>query len=268
MSKQNMSVQAIWNIRDARGLNQDEKAFLFVVASRGVMTSAWQTAADDMGMKKDRFYRTRKSLIEKGLIQEGTRKDDTTVYRVNEEALAALVPVKEEKQDSVSWADSDTENTHSLYANDPSQVENDHSHMSEEKVTIKETRKVTVKETTTEAALRAAEEQGEDKDTKEDREEVEVIDSVDSPFALDTSNPGSSSLVVVKEEVPRRPALSEEVEAILEESLNPSEARLMFLDPCFHEKDDDATRARWAKWSVDTTEEERIRKEGWALQNV
>ncbi|MDQ0793577.1 hypothetical protein [Streptomyces sp. B1I3] len=101
----NMSVQAIWNIRDARGLNQAEKTFLFVVASRGVMTSAWQTAADDMGMKKDKFFNTRKALISKGLVREGLRKDDTTVYRLNEGALAALVPVKEKPDNSIVWDD-------------------------------------------------------------------------------------------------------------------------------------------------------------------
>lgn len=102
---QNMSVQAVWNIRDARGLNQDEKAFLFVVASRGVMTSAWRTAADDMGMKKDRFFRTRKALIAKGLVREGLRKDDTTVYRIDEDALASLVPAKEKADNSIAWVE-------------------------------------------------------------------------------------------------------------------------------------------------------------------
>lgn len=109
VESQNMSVQAIWNIRDARGINANEKAFLFVVASRGIMTAAWQTAAADMGMSKDTFYRTRNSLIKKGLIKEGLRKDTTTVYRLEEKALAALVPAKIEKREEIVWLETSEE---------------------------------------------------------------------------------------------------------------------------------------------------------------
>ena len=62
------SLEAIWKIRDARGLDYKEKAFLFTVASRGAMTARWGTAAADMGMSKDTYYRTRDSLFEKNLL--------------------------------------------------------------------------------------------------------------------------------------------------------------------------------------------------------
>lgn len=103
VESKNMTVQVIWNIRDARGINANEKTFLFVVASRGIMYSEWQTAAADMGMSKDTYYRTRSALIKKGLIKEGLRKDTTTVYRIEEKALAALVPVKETTSEDIVW---------------------------------------------------------------------------------------------------------------------------------------------------------------------
>lgn len=119
VESQNMSVQTIWNIRDARGINANEKAFLFVVASRGVMFSEWQTAAADMGMSKDTYYRTRNALIKKGLVKEGLRKDTTTVYRLEEKALAALVPVKEVSNDEIVWLEVEEPQTAQKPAEEP-----------------------------------------------------------------------------------------------------------------------------------------------------
>lgn len=108
VQSKDMSNQTMWNIRDARGLNANEKALLWAIESRGITFTAWQTTAEDAGMKKDVFYRTRAALIKKGLLKAGLRKDDTTVYRVNEKAVAALVPVKEKKEDIV-WEETQEE---------------------------------------------------------------------------------------------------------------------------------------------------------------
>lgn len=128
MSTKTSSMELVWRIRDSVGFTANEKAFLFVVASRGTMFAKWQTASRDMGMSKDTYYRTRNSLIEKDALNVRRQMDGPTVYTVNVEAL-----------------DSQDENKHSHSANTVSQLANGGSRIPETKVTIKTTNKVTVK---------------------------------------------------------------------------------------------------------------------------
>jgi hypothetical protein len=80
-------------IRDARGLDAYEKAFLFVVASRGeeMFTSA-ETAAADMGMSPAQFHKVASRLSERELIRREARPGKSSKYLLNMEALATLKP--------------------------------------------------------------------------------------------------------------------------------------------------------------------------------
>jgi hypothetical protein len=129
----NMEVRALWAIRDARGLSYAEKAFLFVVASRGCMTAKWDTAAADMGMSKNTYYKTRDSLLGKGLIIKETRFNSTTVYTVCLESLLSLTGNENESP----------EQPLSLTGNEFSPTGNEFSLSGETKVTIKGTTKET-----------------------------------------------------------------------------------------------------------------------------
>ena len=133
----------IWNVRDARGLNQDEKSLLWAIESRGVCETRWRRLADDAGdMSKDRFYRARNSLVAKNLIRVARKYDDVSKYAVNADALAGLVP------DSRA-ANGEGNDSHS--ANQGSHSANDDSHMTETKKNTKKNRKknVTEKKNTT-----------------------------------------------------------------------------------------------------------------------
>lgn len=127
---ENVRLEVLFHIRDARGLNAKEKAFLFVTETRGFMFGKWDTNAADMGLSKRGYYDARNSLLEKGLIREDRNYNDTTVYVVN----ADLFPYGEQ--------DSHSGNTHS-------RMGNAHSRSDETKVTMKDTKKVTNKVTTT-----------------------------------------------------------------------------------------------------------------------
>jgi len=94
-----MQSGTIWIIRDARSLTGHEKAFLFVVESRGIMFSEAETARADMGLSRSTFYDVRKGLERKGLIDVRPRRLKSTLYRVNVDALRALVPVKADPDD-------------------------------------------------------------------------------------------------------------------------------------------------------------------------
>jgi hypothetical protein len=59
-----MNFEGFKALRDARGLNSDEIAFLFVALSRGdELFGAWQTNAADMGLSKRGYYDTRAGLL-------------------------------------------------------------------------------------------------------------------------------------------------------------------------------------------------------------
>ncbi|MRJ75464.1 hypothetical protein GEV29_02850 [Aeromicrobium sp. SMF47] len=96
-----MNGQTIWDIRDARGLSSNEKVFLMVIESRGDMWASVAQASADMGMSRSTFYKTRTSLIDRGLIKVLRRgPNQTTVYRVRRPAVRGLVP---DKPDQVTY---------------------------------------------------------------------------------------------------------------------------------------------------------------------
>lgn len=115
---ENVRIEVLFQIRDARGLNAKEKAFLFVTESRGIMYSKWDNAAADMGLSKRGYYDARASLLSKGLLIEDRNYNSTTVYTVNADAF----PYGE--QDS-------------RMGNDHSHSGNDDSRSDETKVTTK-----------------------------------------------------------------------------------------------------------------------------------
>lgn len=89
----NMRVYTMAAIRNARGLTPDEKVLLYTIESRGEAFARADTLQDDCGMGRNRFYRTRKGCVDRGLVDAKDRRPrGTTVYRVNHEAVSALAP--------------------------------------------------------------------------------------------------------------------------------------------------------------------------------
>lgn len=131
-----MKVDHIWKIRDARGLDSWEKTFLFTAASHNSgMYCTWNKNCEDMGMKKDRYYKCIESLKEKNLIQQTRRFDDTTVFVVNEDGLDDWLVAHSVSQNG----DSVTQNGHSA-------TQKNHSVRPETKVNTKGNKKVNKKE--------------------------------------------------------------------------------------------------------------------------
>lgn len=257
-----MSVQVIWNIRDARNLNHEEKGFLFVVASRGVMSSRWDTAAADMGMTKQRYYKARSSLLEKGLLEEGRRMNGTTVYRIKEDVLATYVPEKVETEE-ITWDDSHMETDHSHIGNGDSLVGNDDSRIGETKVTKKVTSKETIKETSKDSASATSYE------LKECKEQGEVTENVDQSSLASSKNTPGPSLEVVKEDAPNdlegKGAAATEYDEwaldLIRKSEYAEEALKLFLDPTWEEKLDPLRRANLAVIRVTPVREPAQAKE-------
>lgn len=86
--------EVAWLIRDARGIPANVKLLLHTVNSRGDAgcSTAWKTTAADMGRGKDAFYSARKWATEREVIKAVPRRDDTTLYFVNVEALRRFLP--------------------------------------------------------------------------------------------------------------------------------------------------------------------------------
>lgn len=86
-------------VRVARGLTGTEKQFLWCLTShQQVMKTAVERTFEDMAMSRATFYRTRSSLLAKGLITETLRTRTTTEYRLVRPALEALVPSHSETE--------------------------------------------------------------------------------------------------------------------------------------------------------------------------
>ncbi|QIG42067.1 hypothetical protein G5V58_04125 [Nocardioides anomalus] len=97
LKPKNVDHQTLWAIRDARDLDAWEKAFLFVVATRGLMFTTAARAAADMGMGLTKFYAVRKSLLSRALVSVTTRGQGngssmTTTYSVNLDEVRKLLP--------------------------------------------------------------------------------------------------------------------------------------------------------------------------------
>lgn len=79
-------------IREAKGLSAEERLFLLTVNGHQnhIMFASRDTAMIWMGFgSKDRFYKTRKSLETKGLLDINERPGTTTEYRINLDVLGA-----------------------------------------------------------------------------------------------------------------------------------------------------------------------------------
>lgn len=85
-----VDLPTLFAIRDARGLSVAEKAFLFVVASRGKLFASGTTSAADMGMSRSTFTRTARRLVERKLIDAETKPGRPTTYRVRLQAVRGL----------------------------------------------------------------------------------------------------------------------------------------------------------------------------------
>lgn len=105
-----MRNEVMWGIRDARSFSQNEKMFLMIVESRGEMKTAWVRAAEDMCMSKATFYRTRTSLIEKGIILTQRLSNGVTIYKVDAESLT---DTEESHTETTEAEESHTETTES-----------------------------------------------------------------------------------------------------------------------------------------------------------
>ncbi|MCX6402192.1 MAG: hypothetical protein NTX33_19945 [Propionibacteriales bacterium] len=88
----NLKIQTIFNIRDARDLCAEEKAILYAVATRGEAWGSWEKVAGDAGLSKGRFYKYRARLESIGVLLVEERPGTTTLCRVDEGRLEALVP--------------------------------------------------------------------------------------------------------------------------------------------------------------------------------
>lgn len=128
------SMEQIFKIRDSRGLDAWDKSFLFTIASRGAegMFATWDRNKDDMGMGKDRYYKSRDSLIAKGLIKVIRRMNESTIYKIDDDGLTA-------------WL-SATQNAHSVTQNDFSATQNGRSVRPETKKNTKKNKKKNLEE--------------------------------------------------------------------------------------------------------------------------
>lgn len=77
-----MRNEVMWAVRDAQGLSTNEKALLWAIESCGTAKKHWEGMAAMVGMSKDSFYRTRASLLSKGLIRTRRKYNSHTEYTV------------------------------------------------------------------------------------------------------------------------------------------------------------------------------------------
>lgn len=95
----------LWDIRDAVGLNRNEKLFLFIIESRGVYRRSKENSKAEMGMGIELWRKTRDSLLSRDLLLSKPVREQPTHYRVNADVLATYVPVREEvdQDDESGW---------------------------------------------------------------------------------------------------------------------------------------------------------------------
>lgn len=91
-----MRNQVIWDLRDLHALNNYEYSFLITVESRGRLFTSAERAAADMKMSRNTFYKTRASLLGRGLLSAEERRiagsgSQTTVYTVNASEVSRLL---------------------------------------------------------------------------------------------------------------------------------------------------------------------------------
>jgi hypothetical protein len=178
------SLEQIWAIRDARGLDTYEKMFLVTVASRGEAGCfcEWKRNSADMGMKKDAYYTRRNSLVDKGLLRAVTQNEGPTVYTINNDVLAA-------------W-DSVSQNDGSATQNGRSATQNEHSVRPERKTNTKNNKKTNSKNNT--SRVEDAPSSGKPSLNSDKNEEVKGRGvEGDSPIDLNVEESLSSSPIVL-----------------------------------------------------------------------
>lgn len=238
-SRQNMSVQAIWNVRDARGLSTYEKTFLFIVASRGKAKTYRKTMMNDMNCSTGQLTNIVRSLKEKNLItvHEGFWKDGKktqTMYTVNEEILETFIPERSPHELASS--------PHEQGGSPDEQGSSPHGGFKE---TMKVTKKETEKENTNAPVPGASEEKN------PSRAKVDEGSSSDSslPVTGDASSLPSNenaSADTAEDDEEYEIDLGPVIDALLDGAKHPSEARALYLDPNWEPKKFGDMRARWA----------------------
>lgn len=212
-----MRNEVMWAIRDAQGLTIFEKVFLYTVESRGTMKATWKRAADDMGMGKNTFYRTRTALVEKGLILTERMFNGVSSYEVNVDSLTGN-----------GWlSDSLTENEDSLTGNQDSL-------RGETKKNIKNNKK---KNTNTKKnKTKSADAPVEPKDEEPSFEEVVTPLLEDSRFSLqntDSTEPADST------EPPEKKKHRKQIDKELNQAVHEQVLRDMYGD------NDEKTECGW-----------------------
>lgn len=108
-----MRNKTMWAIRDARGLTTSEKAFLFVIESRGTAKTYRKTLMNDTGVSDGQVTNLVRSLTDKGCIVTG-RDGARTTYTVSHEAVSCLVPDRTEAHSVSGSAQSVSTRAHSV----------------------------------------------------------------------------------------------------------------------------------------------------------
>lgn len=114
-----MRNETIWAIRDARGLTTSEKAFLFVVESRGTARTYRKTLMNDTGASDGQITNLVRTLTAKGCLVTG-RCGSRTTYEVSHEAVSRLVPDRDNAQLVSRSAQAMSRPTHSVSVEDSS----------------------------------------------------------------------------------------------------------------------------------------------------
>ncbi|NEK59905.1 hypothetical protein GCU56_18785 [Geodermatophilus sabuli] len=110
-SKATMRVQVMWNVRDAVGLNRNEKFMLMTMESRGVYKRSNENGMKEMNMGVDLYRKTKSSLLDKNLLLVKKITDSPWHYKVNADVLATYVPPKvetgQDDEDHDGWLTAD-----------------------------------------------------------------------------------------------------------------------------------------------------------------
>lgn len=202
----NMQLTQIWAIRDARGINRNEKLFLMIVESRGTYTRSAAEAYKEMDMKRDLFEKTRDSLVNKKLLwvksfPRQANWQPPNHYRVNIAEVEKLVPVKaqvEEPDWMTGWDAVEPQTT----SETPQPVEelpqsdavSQHDHAAEpaRKRTNKRTEEENMKENQEERGSASASQQ----DIKKDKEDQDQAASAAREGSLIWDNPLTTSIAL------------------------------------------------------------------------
>lgn len=108
-----MRNETMWAIRDARGLTTSEKAFLFVVESRGTAKTYRKTLMNDTGASDGQITNLVRSLTTKGCLHAG-RDGSRTTYRVSHDGVSRFIPTRSRTHSASDSAQSVSPMAHSV----------------------------------------------------------------------------------------------------------------------------------------------------------